>query len=482
MSAAMTAQPAQSINIRHIALATFVPVAVMLIALYWRPIWRDEAWALFMSDPSIGLGGVTARSSTNVHPPFYFYMLHIWRLFADGILLSKSLNLALIIIGIFAALRIGKAHRMQTYLFLLFCAGSYWLIYFTSEIRPYALMFIIGTLSVLAMARILQSTKGVRIWPFAMAWAVLSAAACLTHYFSFIWTGAFGLLTGLAMLKQGRAKDFVIVGAASVAGIIPGLLFLANAYGQMGIPPGEELSIMGNLAYGFNQFQRGMVTKLFGSNLALAIIFFMSIAIMVRRRKPVDIAIGGAVILTVTALFIVHIVWQPVIKERSFIIIIPAMIFLMTRAVMIDTDGKWRGRVIRALPLVIAITPLLFVTEYFKDREQMSDVRALLSTQACRGADITAYYRPAPEGEGFNEYYTRLSLDGLGVTLIDSSGALRARASDCPIKALALQLPRGEKDEHSIARAALSVSGVPVSELEEISVGKGRNLLYRSRP
>lgn len=482
MNAAMTRSSAHILNIRNIALATLVPILVMVIALYWRPIWRDEAWALFMSDPSIGLSGVTARSSTNVHPPFYFYILHMWRNFADGVLLSKILNLVFIVVGSFMALHIGRAYKIQTSLFLLFCAGSYWLVYFTSEIRPYAFMFVTGALGVLAIARIMQSAKDDRIWPLAILWAALAATACLTHYFSFVWTGLLGLFTGLALLRQGRPKDFLIIGAASLMGILPGLIFLASAYSTMGIPPGEELSMAGNFAYGFNQFQRGMITKLFGSNLALAAILIMSISIMIKRRDPVDFVFGGAVVFTVLTLFTLHVFWQPIIKERSFIIIVPAIIFLMTRAMLLPQHGKWRQRLISALPWVIAITPLLFISEYFKDREKMSDVRAHLDMPSCRGADVVAYFRPAPEGEGFNEFYTRLSLKGLDINLIDSTKPSGVKNSQCPIKALALQMPRGEKEEHDIARAALQVSGVPLSELQEVSVGKGRNLLYRILP
>lgn len=468
------------LNLRKIAWASLIPLLVMLVALIWRPVWRDDVWALFMSEPSLGVGGVLDRSSTNVHPPFYFYILHFWRSLFDGVIASKLLNLVFIIIGAMAAWRLGKTDRRETAFFLLFCAGSYWLIYFAAEIRPYTLMFSSGVVSVLAVSRILKSKAGEPIWPWVLIWTGLSAAACLTHYFSFVWTAALGLLTGLSLLSRGRGRGFILVGVGSVLAVIPGLLFLAYASTRMGIPPAPEMSAIETLTYGLNQFTRGLLTKLFGSNLALAALFFMSIAALIRRRDPVDRVFGGAVLLTVLAVFTVHMSWQPVIKERSFMIIMPALIYLMTRAAMMEGDGQWRARFKTTMPYVIALSPILFILagEYFKDREKMADVRAQLSVPECYGASVLAYFRPAPEGEGYNEYYTRLSLKGLDIKLIDAASGQFAPQSFCPVKALALQLPRGEKDAHVMARAALTQAGAPLSQLSEISIGKGRNLLY----
>ena len=466
------------INWRKLVLPTLVPIIVMLIAMFWRPVWRDDVWALFMSEPSIGLSGVFDRSSTNVHPPVYFYILHIWRLLIDAVWFSKALNLVILAVGIWATLKLGKPRLNETKLFLIISAGSYWVIYFAAETRPYTLMFVLCTLIIFTAARLVETPKHKSILPLALLFAILSAAATLTHYFNFIWVSILGFVIGLHFLLAGRTRDFFIIGCASVCAVLPGLAFLYFINDKMGIPPSDPMTLSETFGHGLNQFQRGFTTKLFGSNLIIAILFFMGIAALLRRQERMDYVIGGAIILTVLAIFTLHLTWQPLIKERSFMIIMPAMILLMTRAVLYGPQGKWRSRMLRALPWVIAITPILFIGEYFKDREKMSDVRNLIDVAECEDAKILTHYRPAPEGEGFNAYYTRLSLKNLPIQLVDSATARAPASSACPVKAIALQLPRGEKGAHIAARNSLREAGLDLDQLEEVSIGKGRNLIY----
>lgn len=461
-------------DIKRIAMATLIPLAILLLGLYLRPVWRDEIWALYMTQPDLEFDGITANIARNVHPPFYFYLLAAWRSVFDGIMAAKTLNLILLGLGFFAARRIGRYHPRQTWLFLLICGGSYWLIYFSPIIRPYLLMFVTNAFLALVTARLLSKPALEARW--LILWTLLGAVACLTHPFNLVWVAFCGLFMGIAFLRSGNSKAFILMGFASAMALTGQLIWMVTTADAMGVPPSEHVTMASRAGYGANQFFRGLTTKLAGSNLALAALFIMSFPALIRRREKTDTVLLSAIAASVIAIFVIHITIIPIIKERSFMIIMPALLLLMTRSLLIDKDGVWRARLIKAMPIVIAISPLLFAGEYLKDRERISEVRAVFDSKTCPGATISAYYRYAPEGPDFAAYFTDYVLSGMSLSAAEAKSAPSATA--CNVKAIAIGLPRGEKQAHAEARKTLRAAGINLDNLTENSFGKGRHLVY----
>ncbi len=458
-----------------------VPLIFMIVSLYARAIWRDEVWALYYTEPSLSLSETTQRLYNNVHPPGYFYILHYWRMISNSIAWEKTLNLLFIIIGCFGARAIGAVDKKQTNVFLLLCAGSYWLIYFAAVIRPYTLMFVLASLSVLTLARILESKKSDSILVWALVWAALGMLNALSHYFALVWIGLAGLFTGLVFLRQKRFSDFVIIGICSVLALAPSCLWIWASYSDIGYRPDRAPGTWDNFTYGLNQFMRGMTAKLIGSNPAAYLIGILSLGALWQLRKPLDFVLAASALATVLVIFIGHMTWMPLIKERAFMVIIPALILLIARAILTAPQDKYK-KLWRALPIICALMPFLFVGEYFKDRERLNDVRTLfLQYPACTRAPIYTFYRPFREGDGFSEYYTDMAIprNHLVEARLENAGmAKEIISAPCPIKAIALGMPRGEKADHKKMRTAFKDMGLPLETLIETRLGKGRNVVY----
>ncbi len=475
---------------RHWLWASLVPIGFMVVALYWRPVWRDEVWALYYSDPALSFSQTTERLLNNVHPPLYFYILHYWRLLADTVLWAKTLNLLFLLFGLVTvwALGRGQARGHKDVLpFLLLAAGSFWLIYYMAEVRPYALMFVLGAITVFILQRLLDDQPTARRAPLYFLWAIFGALFCLSHYFALLWIGFAGLFTGLVFLQQRRVRDFVFIGLASVVAVVPTIYWISISYSHIGFvnltPPGS----WSNFSAGQTQFWRGIVIKLLFSNPAASLLGLSGMIAVLRARKlqSLDRILMGSVLGTIITLFILHMSWQPLIKERAFMVIIPALLLVLARGIAYKTECQVGNRMGIAVMVFAVLMPFLFISEYFKDREHFDKVRAELASPACKGAPILIYARHFPEGQDFGRYIVHFVAPDIDPVPLETATPARltaVRASQCPVKALALVLPRGERAEHKKARSRLEAAGLDLQSVQELSIGKGRNLVWTQKP
>lgn len=473
---------------RTLALAVAAALALLMASLVLRPLWRDEYWALYFSAPDLSLReAMETRMVRDVHPPFYFILLHFWRRVSDADLWSRAFNLLALAAGAAAVWRLGRAHARETALFLALCAGSYWVIYFGVEVRMYALVFAACAVSLHAARTALEAQNATQRGTGLGVFAIAGAIAGASHYFGALWIACLGLCLGLAFLFRGRSATFVATGMASLVALAPTAFWIFHASPET--KPGAEGEILPlgeAFGYAANQFLRGLVVKTFGSNLPAFAAAALAAPALVRKRDAIDAVALGAVVLTAAIAFAVHLFALPLIKERAFIVIMPAVIFLCVRALGALGDRQPLALRLAALaPLAALITPFLFTPEYFKDREQLGEVRKLIAQSgACAGAPVLAYFRPSAQAPDFHPFMLRRALGGAtsdsrDVTLIDAAdGRAPAWSPACRVRAVALVLGKGETPLHAQARATLKAAGAPLDKWEERRLGRGRSLVW----
>ena len=469
-------------------IAVGVGVGFMLVSMATRPLWRDEYWALYFSDVAHTAGfDLTQRITKDVHPPFYFLLLHLWRQVSGSDGWARVLSLPLLALGGWATWRLGRTRPRETGVFLLLSATSYWLIYYGVEVRMYFLMFVLSTLSVVVTRNALQRPD--TTYSSAALMVLIGAPLAMSHFFGALWVAVLGACTGLALLRAGRIGGFFAWGAASVVAIAPVVAWIAFVHPQHN--PGASdtfLPIGGALNYASTQFFRGWF-KTLASNLAATIAAVLCAGALIRRRDPFDAVLALAIVGTVLIAFGVHLFWVPLIKERAFIVVMPATSYLLVRAMDSVGAGQPRAaRLIAWVPIVAALSPLLFVSEYFKNFEHTPDVRKLIASSGqCAGAPVVAYYRPSDQGQDFGEFVTRRVLAGVAnghdLALVDAAALAAAHQApppnpNCAVKAIALGLTTGERSDHVDARKTLIAAGVPLAALQERSIGKDRQLVW----
>ena len=475
--------------LKRLTIATAVPVAMMLVAMVMRPVWRDEIWALYFSDTSMELKELMSiRMSNDTHPPLYFIIQHYWRAVSDSILWSKFFSLCVLVLGGFLGARLGKNHKRETHLFFLLCLGSYWVIYFMAEIRPYILLFTLCALSVLFIRTASSDYQEKELPVFLpVIWGVLVVLISLTHYYGALWMGLSGAGLGLHGVFTGKPKRFFAYGFATAIGLAPVCCWIYTNLGTINFTS-NELSAWGNFSFGFNQFRRGITDKILGSNLAISLIAILALPQLIKNRTASDKIMLFSAVALVVIIFIIHVSMQPLIKERAFIVIFPAMIYLMARGVLMGLDANKIGpKLKQAVIWMAVISPFLFMSEYFKDREKMGEVRELFARYPVCQTELSAvYFRPSPQGDDFSEFYTNVAFkkpytakpNFMNLDDVTAQERSQIESSACPVKVFALNLPRGDKADHDAYRLAATGAGFDLSAYKQYNIGKGRNILY----
>jgi hypothetical protein len=206
---------------------------------------------------------------------------------------------------------------------------------------------------------------------------------------------------------------------------------------------------------------------------------------LAKQRRDFDILLLATVAAFIVAALTLNSLWSPILKERTFIVLVPPLTLLGVRAILAAPDSPGLRRLLVLAPIMAAITPMLFASEYLKDREKLGDVRKALSAAgACADQPILTLYPDSPQ-PGFGVSFTANALAGAArpgagsPRLVDAAlNGAPPPPSTCRIKAVVLGLTRGEKDDHRRARETLTAAGLPLSDLEEVKLGGGRARLF----
>lgn len=479
---------------RFAILAVGVAVALLVAQYAYRPLWRDEYWALYFSAPHAALGPTLTEIMTrDVHPPLYFVMLHYWRQISDAELFARLFNVFAIGLGAWAAWSLrGQTRRSETLAYFFLCATSFWLVFFAAEARMMAMLFVLSGLSVLVSRNALDRPQAM-IAPTVL-YVLIGALAASSHFFGTLWIAALGAATGFAFLTQKRVAHFLAWGVASSIAVAPAIAWIlivrpdSNPGAPSVMPP-----IWDNFSYAANQLLRGLIVKTVFANLFAFIAAGLGFAALWRARARDAFAgvLLVAIGLTIAISFAVHLTWVSMIKERAFIVIIPALLYLVASAIQhLRRDQKRALWLVKWAPLMAAISLPVFSSELFKDRERIGPVRQLLAQYPqCAGEPVLMVLRRSEQGYDFAEFMARAALKGASPagdiemvaldTLLENGAA--APKSACPIKALAIAAPRGEREFHAQMRTDLAKAGLNLETLEEKVLGGGRTRAFVER-
>ncbi len=465
------------LNLRTLAMASCVPVLIMLIAMYFKPLWRDEIFTLYHGDSGKPLNYLADRRWGHaVHPPAYHYLLWLWDHIAAHPFIHKCLSLIFLALAGLTLYKITEPDdRRSLFVFMLICLGSWWVIYFATEIRPYILNFSLASVLTLLAPRLLddrpEKRPSIKIWAL---WIGAGTLLSLTHYFAGLWFAALGLVIGLTWLGRQNYGRFVLMGIISVLCIAPLL-----AWQNYSVPRMDPAAFGSTMTGGekffmaANQFLRGLIVKTFGSNPLFTFLGFGGLILALRGQNKAHRVLLMAAALTVILGFTIHMVWVDMIKERAFIVIMPGILYIMA-----DYTARREHRFMRYLPWAAALMPLLFLGEYFKNKEQLGALHAKIASygNACDDAPILIYYRPSKPAE-FYDYATDFILDAK-MKPVDLRNAEKAPVTSCPVKAAGFLLPKMDQPMLSEANGFLTGLGLGPDKVVPIYFGKGRNVLW----
>lgn len=144
--------PRQTLLI-HIGLGLTLVLATYLrfYHLAGQSLWSDEGNSVALAQAR--LGEIAGRTALDIHPPLYYWLLHAWmQLFGESEIAVRSLSVVASVLLVAVVYRIGtRLFNTRVGLLTAFIAAvSPLQIYYAQETRMYALLALLGALTVWA--------------------------------------------------------------------------------------------------------------------------------------------------------------------------------------------------------------------------------------------------------------------------------------------------------------------------------------------
>lgn len=190
-------------------------LAARLYGLASESLWLDEATSIFLA--KMPIAEMVQWTAVDIHPPFYYALLHFWLVLGDG---EAEVRLLSALSGVASvAVLYALARRLFNPVVGLVAAAllavSPLHVWYSQETRMYALLALLGLLTAYLMVlALLDQRRGA--WP---AYGICAMLTLYTHYYGFfillaenlivlflLWRG----LIERAALRRWLALDVVI--------------------------------------------------------------------------------------------------------------------------------------------------------------------------------------------------------------------------------------------------------------------------------
>jgi hypothetical protein len=425
--AATTTDPPVAIGARRLLSdAAVVPlVAGVTIAagilrfatLGTQSYWEDEGYTVQAVDGGFGhLLHLVARTESN--PPLYYALAWAWaHAFGTGEVALRSLSalFGTLLVPVAYLLARTVAGRGAALAAAVLVAVNPLLVWYSQEARNYALLALLGGLSLLACARVAERRGDTRrtLW----AWGAVSALALATHYFAFFLIAAELVWLLLARPLRRRqielaALPVLVVGIA----LLPLLQHQRHTAGQSFDFQSESLS--GRAAKVVKQFLVGFNSP--SERLVFAVAFVCAVAGIAsyvrvpgwRRLAPLA-ALG---IVSVAAPFALAVVGLDYVKTQNLLASLLPFAVVVAAGLVATRAG------LAALALLGATSLLVVVSVATNPQYQRNDWRGAIRSIGSPIGPRAIVVTPEP-GPVFDHY------DAHAATL-PPRGAVRVREID----------------------------------------------------
>ncbi|CAG0931929.1 hypothetical protein TFLX_02357 [Thermoflexales bacterium] len=246
----------RAVPVSKILLALILVLAAFLrfYLLDGQSFWNDEGNSARIAERSLQL--ITEGAAGDIHPPLYYYLLHIWRgVFGSSESALRSLSAVLGVLLVGLTFLIGrKTFSPGVGLLAAFIAAiNPFQIYYSQEARMYMLLAVIGAAATWVLLRLLVGWRYERLaaggWRLALDHAVLAvlyAAGLYTHYaFPFVIITHFLIVSAwLLVLRQPLRRFIPWIGVVAAAGVLF-IPWLPTAIRQITTWPSSRVTVDG---------------------------------------------------------------------------------------------------------------------------------------------------------------------------------------------------------------------------------------------
>jgi mannosyltransferase len=249
----------QQSKIRNLIILLFILALATFLRFYLldgQSFWNDEGNSARIAERSLQL--ITEGAAGDIHPPLYYYLLHVWRgIFGSSEFALRSLSAVLGVLLVGLTFFIGrKAFGVGVGLLAAFIAAiNPFQIYYSQEARMYLLLAVIGAAATFFLLRLLEGWSirdrgsGRRRLSLIIdhcSLIILYALGLYTHYaFPFVLVTHFLIVLIWTLATRTRWHYFIIwIGLAAAAGVLF-LPWLPTALRQITTWPSSRMTADG---------------------------------------------------------------------------------------------------------------------------------------------------------------------------------------------------------------------------------------------
>lgn len=180
--------------------------------LDFQPLWWDEGYSVYFA--SMSLPEMVEATSLDIHPPFYYALLHGWIALAGASPVALRLLSAItgtVTMPLFYFLSRFLVDESTATIATLLLAISPFHVYYSQEIRMYGLVTLLGLGATVALALILKRR------PFLFpAYVILASLALYTQYYAVFVLMAHAAII-LAFWMKGKSRPWIALWGLLVA-------------------------------------------------------------------------------------------------------------------------------------------------------------------------------------------------------------------------------------------------------------------------
>ena len=369
----------------HIGIIILGIIFISLSAFH-ENIWFDESYSVSIARHSFSeIWNITGH---DVHPPLYYWMLHIiWMIFGDQNIAFRLFSvLAIAILGVLGYTHIRKDFGEK--IGMLFSFLVYFLpviCIYSQEIRMYSLAYLLVTIMAIYAYRFYKSVKDKNAMENQnknlIIFAIFSILSCYTHYYALATAGLINLILFIFLiknvLKARKQKDldvkdkkeiskplkkFLIAAIVQVILYIPWLLFLIEQMTRVGGGFWIQLNLNTLIEVPSFQFRVQTDSTINATaiiSLIVSIVLYIYMGSRIYKAKKIKEKILPAVIsiiiyiTVIVAVLIISLIGSPILVGRYLLTLTGLYIFVFA-FFMAKEERKWVTGIICAVILILS--------------------------------------------------------------------------------------------------------------------------------
>ena len=219
----------------HIAII-IIGVIFLFLSSFHEDIWFDESYSVAIAKHNfIDIWQITGH---DVHPPLYYWMLHIvWMIFGNNVIAFRLFSvLAIVLLGILGYTHIRKDFGDKAG--ILFSYLVYFLpvmCTYSQEIRMYSWSCLLITLLAIYAYRLYKKIKNKEeeknVNKNIILFGILSILSCYIHYYALVSAGLINFVLLIYIIKNRKnvphiLRNFLILAFVQIILYVPWLIYL----------------------------------------------------------------------------------------------------------------------------------------------------------------------------------------------------------------------------------------------------------------